>query len=126
KCGGPCPGWAARKSPPREDRAVHDYVCVTVRSQPGEAEAEFAARLSRFWTHMLRDRTADFERVYAETTRFEPAGDRLTRQYLAELGVADLLEGELAAAGLEHEPIDRDDLFSKYEAAPPDWMQIEH
>jgi hypothetical protein len=105
---------------------VDDYVSVTVRSRPAEAEAEFAARLSRFWTHMLRDRPDDFERVYAETTRFEPAGDRLARQYLAELAVANLLESELTAAGLEFEPIDRDDLYSKYEAAPPAWMQIEH
>jgi len=105
---------------------VDDYVCVTVCSQPGEAEADFAARLSRFWTHMLRARPDEFERVYAETTKFERHGDRLARQYLAELGVADLLEQELAAAGLQHQPIDRDDLYSKYEASPPDWMQIEH
>ena len=37
-----------------------------------------------------------------------------------------MLESELAAAGLDHEPIDRDDLYSKYEASPPEWMQIEH
>lgn len=105
---------------------MDDYVCVSVRSRPNEAEAEFAARLSRFWTHLLRDCPDEFARVYAETTRFDAHGDRLGRQYLAELGVADWIETELAAADLDHEPIDRDDLYSKYEAAPPEWMQIEH
>jgi hypothetical protein len=105
---------------------VDEYLCVTVRSRPGEAEADFKARLSSFWTHMLRTRQADFEKVYAETTRFEPDGDRLTRKYLVEGSVATLLERELAAAGVEHAPIDRDDVYTKYEAVPPEWMQIEH
>ena len=46
--------------------------------------------------------------------------------YLAEETVVGVLEPELAAAGLEHDPIDRDDVYSKYEAVSPDWMQIEH
>jgi hypothetical protein len=105
---------------------MDDYVCVTVHSRPGESEADFSARLSRLWTHMLRTLPGEFERVYAETTRFERAGDRLSRKYLAELDVADRLEAEFAEAAVDHEPIDRDDLYSKYEAAPPEWMQIEH
>ncbi len=95
-------------------------------SQPGEAQADFAARLSRFWTHMLRNHPDEFEKVYAETTAFDAKGDRASRQYLVEGGVAGLLEREFAAAGLAHEPIDRDDVYSKYEATPPDWMWIEH
>jgi hypothetical protein len=105
---------------------MDDYLCLTVLSQPAESRADFAARLSRFWTHMLRTHPAEFEKVYAETTAFGAEGDRASRQYLVEQGVADLLEREFAAAELEHEPIDRDDLFSKYEATPPDWMWIEH
>jgi hypothetical protein len=105
---------------------VGDYVCVTIRSRPGETEAEFAARLSRFWSGMLRRRPDDFGRIYAEATEFEEDGDALTRQYLAELAAADWLETELAAAGLDREPIDRDDLYPKYEASGPGWMQIEH
>jgi hypothetical protein len=105
---------------------MDEYVCITVLSRQGEGQADYAARLSRFWTHMLRSRQDDFERVYAETTEFEDAGGRWSRQYLAELGVVDVVEAELKAAGLEHEPIDRDELFSKYEAVPPEWMQIEH
>jgi hypothetical protein len=50
----------------------------------------------------------------------------MTRQYLVEAEVIDLLERELAAVGLAHEPLDRDEVYSKYEAAPPEWMWIEH
>jgi len=105
---------------------VDEYLRLTVLSRPGESQADFAARLSRFWTHMLRQRQDDFEKVYAETTAFEESDQRWSRQYLVEEDVISILEQELAAAGLEHEPIDREDLYSRYEAAPPEWMQIEH
>jgi len=105
---------------------VDEYLCVTLVSEPGEAEADFKARISRFWTHMLRARPDDFEKVYAETVRFEPEGGRLTRKYLVEAGVVPVLEAEFAAAKIGHQPIDPDDLYTKYEAAPPDWFWIEH
>jgi hypothetical protein len=105
---------------------MDDYLCITVVSESSESEADFSARLSRFWTHMLRNHPDDFEKVYAETTAFGDEDGRKSRQYLVEHGVADLLEREFAAARVEHEPIDRDDVYSKYEATPPDWMWIEH
>src|SRR5947209_7000487 len=105
---------------------MDEYLCITVVSHPGESQADFAARLSRFWTHMLRTHPAEFEKVYAETTAFEPRGDSMSRQYLVKEGVADVLEREFAAAGLGHDPLDRDDVYTKYEATPPDWMWIEH
>ena len=105
---------------------MDEYVCITVISKPGESTGEFAARLSQLWTHLLRTWKDDFEKVYAETTSFELKGDRHTRQYLAEADVISLLEAEMRAAGVDFEPIDCDDLYSKYEAAPPHWMQIEH
>jgi hypothetical protein len=105
---------------------MDEYLCITVLSKPNESQPDFSARLSRFWTHMLRTHPAEFEKVYAETTAFGNDGDRMSRQYLVEESVAGLLEREFAAAELEHEPIDRDDVFSKFEAAPPDWMWIEH
>ena len=105
---------------------MDEYVCITVLSRPGEEQSEFAARLSRFWTQMLRQRKADFEKVYAETTVFEECESGWSRQYLAELGVVDLLESEMNAAEIVFEVIDRDELFSKYEAVAPEWMQIEH
>ena len=105
---------------------MDEYVCITVLSKAGESEADFSARLSRFWTHVLRTRKPDFEKVYAETTAFEDNGDQLARQYLAELTVVDLVETELRAARVDFEPIDRDEVYSRYEAVSPEWMQIEH
>lgn len=103
------------------------YLCLTVLSQPGEAAAAFSARLSAFWTGMLRARPDDFEKVYAETTAFEEHGPGvLARQYLVEAVLADLLESELAREGFAFEPIDRDEAYSRYEATSPEWMQIEH
>jgi hypothetical protein len=105
---------------------VNEFVCITVRSASGESEGDFSARLSRFWTHMLRTRLADFEKVYAETTKFELSADCRTRRYAVEESIVELLEGELARAGLAHEAVDRDDVYSKYETVAPEWMQIEH
>ncbi len=105
---------------------MDEYVCITVLSRPGENQNDFAARLSRFWTHMLRNRKTDFERVYAETTEFEPHGNCLSRRYLAQAGVLEVLETEMKSAAVEFVPVDRDEIYSKYEAAPPEWMQIEH
>jgi hypothetical protein len=109
-----------------EELPMDDYLCITVTSKPAEGQSDFAARLSRFWTHMLRTHPAEFARVYAETTAFGAADGKVTRQYLVEQAVAELREREFAAAGIGHEPIDRDDCYSKYEATPPDWMWIEH
>lgn len=103
-----------------------DYLCITVHSRPDEPAAAFSARLSAFWSGMLRHYPDDFERVYAETTKFEEHAGRLSRQYLAEAVVADMLEREFGAADLSFDPLDRMDLYSKYEASPPGWMQIEH
>jgi hypothetical protein len=103
-----------------------DYLCLTVVSLPGEGESAFKSRLSQFWTHMLRNHKDDFEKVYAETVKFGAEGNRVTRQYLVEATVVDLLEREMSTAGIAHEPIDRDDTYSKFEATPPDWMWIEH
>ena len=68
---------------------MDDFVCLTLVSRPGESEAVFSSRLTRFWTHMLRHFPSDFEKVYAETTAFETQGTRLSRQYLAEGEVVD-------------------------------------
>jgi hypothetical protein len=104
---------------------VDEYLLLTVLSHPGEPQADFASRLSRFWTQMLRQRQDDFEKVFAETTSFEEQDGRWSRQYLIEPSVSEVLQRELSQAGLEHEPIG-DDVYSRYEAVPPEWMQIEH
>jgi len=105
---------------------VEDYLCLTVQSQPGESQDAFKSRLSALWSAMLREDQDRFENVYAETVRFEQKNSSLTRQYLIAVEVADEVERRLLEAGIDFLPIDREDLFSKYEAAPPEWMQIEH
>ena len=103
-----------------------DYLCVTVVGKSGESESEFKGRLSEFWTHMLRNRPDDYERVYSESKEFDTHGDRPTRQYIAEAGVMRLLTAELTVAGLDFLPVDEDEIYSKYEASSSDWFQIEH
>lgn len=103
-----------------------EYLCLTVQSRPGELESDFKSRLSQFWTGMLRNFPDQFEKVYAETVDFESDNTQLSRQYLFEATVADLLEVEMRKASVDHEPIDRDEVYSKYEATPPEWMWIEH
>lgn len=105
---------------------MEEFICITILSQVEEEEASFKARLSQFWTQMLRSRKEDFEKVFAESTEFEEDEGALARQYLVEEEVVDILEQELKNAGLDYEPIDREERFSRYEAAPPEWMQIEH
>ena len=105
---------------------MEDYVCVTVRGTPGEAEAALKSRLTAFWTHMLRARPDDYEKVYAEATAFEASAGTVTREYMVQAdGVAALL-AELTAAGLAHDAPDEDETYSKYEATSPDWFQLEH
>jgi hypothetical protein len=110
----------------QEDGVVDEFVCLTVRSAAGEAAGDFSALLSRFWTHMLRSRPDEFESVYAETTAFENEDGRLTRKYALKEDVLTLLETELTSAGVEFEPVDRSEVYTKYETAAPEWMQIEH
>ena len=105
---------------------MDEYVSLTVKSQPGEGADHFNKRLITFWTHVIRTRSDEYEQVYAETTRFDPCGERLTRQYLVGADVADVVTAELTAAGIDHDPVDPDDLYSKYEATPPQWFQIPH
>ena len=106
--------------------SVENLVCITVVSRGRESPAEFSTRLTQFWTLMLRETEADFEKIFAESTQFETMGEKLGRQYLVETDVVAVLEIRLKSAGFTFEPVDSDELYSKYEASPPDWMQIEH
>jgi hypothetical protein len=105
---------------------LDEYVCVTVRSRANEPADEFNKRLIAFWSGMLRGRKDQYDRVHAETSRFGSANDQLTRQYLVGADVADVLADELSSAEIDHEPIDAADLYSKYEATPPEWFQSPH
>ncbi len=103
-----------------------EYLCVTILAKPGEAESAFKTRISEFWSAMVRGNPDLFERVYAETTQFEPHDGRLSRKYLVEADAAVAVTASMTAAGLAFLTVDPDDLYTKYEAAPPDWFWIEH
>ena len=94
--------------------------------RPANPKPRSSLRLSTFWTQHAAQPRGRLRTVYAETTAFEADADTLTRQYLVEAEIADILEREFAAAGVGHDPIDRDEVYSKYEATPPEWMWIEH
>ena len=110
----------------RQGLQVDDHICVVVRSKSNEPADEFKKRLIAFWSTVIRARPDDYKRVYAESAKPEAEGLVLVRKYLVEAEVADILEMELTNSGLEYHPIDRDDLYSKYEAAQPEWFQIPH
>jgi hypothetical protein len=103
-----------------------EYLCVTIMARPGEAESAFKTRISELWSSLVRGNPDLFERVYAETTAFERHHDRLTCKYLVEADAAEAVCAAITRANLDVLPLDPDDLYTKYEAAPPDWFWIEH
>jgi hypothetical protein len=105
---------------------MDEYLCLTLVGKPGEPEPAFKSRLVAFWTHMIRGRPDDYEKVYSEATEFETEGGKVARRYMVEPGVVPVLAAELAAQGVDHLPVDPDDLYSKAEASSSDWFQIEH
>lgn len=105
---------------------MDEYLCLTAWSRDGESESEFKARLSAFWTRMLREQEAIFEKVYAEKTEFEHKASRLGRTCLVEADAAERVADLARSSGLAVDPIDLDDVYSKYEATPPEWFWIEH
>ena len=103
-----------------------EYLRLTLHGRPGEPEAAFKGRLVEFWTHMLRTQPDLYERVYAEATAFEPAGDGVGRDYMVEPGAADAVVAVAAACELDCAAVDPDDLYSRNEASGRDWFQIPH
>ncbi len=103
-----------------------EYVCLTLLAQPLETESAFKSRLTVFWTHMLRNKPDDYERVYAEATRYGVASGCVTRQYMVDVDAVTAVTAELTASGITFAPVDADDTYTKYEATSPDWFQIEH
>ena len=103
-----------------------NYVCVTLASKAGETEAAFQTRLYAFWTHVLRTKPDDYEKVYAEASRFENQNGCATRQYFVAADGINNFVALFLQQGIDFQPIDANDLYSKYEATSPDWFQIEH
>jgi hypothetical protein len=102
-----------------------EYVCLTLLGHAGESHGAFQSRLYAFWTHILRTRPDDYEKVYSEAVEFEDDADRPARRYMVEPGVVDALAAELDTQGVAYHPVDRDDLYSKAEASSSEWFQIE-
>lgn len=105
---------------------MDEFVCLTLLAKPGESEAAFKARLVAFWTHLLRTRPDDYEAVYSEAVAFEDEAGRVARRYMIAPAAGAVLAAELTAAGLDHLPVDVDDLYSKAEASSREWFQIDH
>lgn len=103
-----------------------EYLCLTLFAAADETEAAFKTRLTAFWTHMLRNKPDDYEKVYAEATRFGTTDGHVSRQYMVEADAIDAVTAELSANGVAFSPVDPDDTYTKYEATPSDWFQIEH
>jgi hypothetical protein len=103
-----------------------EYVCVSVPGHRDETEAAFRARLTQFWTHMVRTLPEVYESVYAEATAFGQAAGTLTREYMMTPDAYAVIGQELIAQGFAAPTADEDELYTKYEATPPDWFWLEH
>ena len=103
-----------------------EYLCLTILANDGETEPAYKTRISAFWSTIVRGNPDLFERVYAETTAFELEKGLLSRKYLVEACAAGEVVAAMTAFGLATLPLDPDDLYTKYEAAPPEWFWIEH
>ncbi|MCS7023012.1 MAG: hypothetical protein NZU63_14430 [Gemmataceae bacterium] len=103
-----------------------EYVCLTLLAEPDESPEAFQGRLTQLWTAVLRQRPDLYEQVIAEAVTFNQHADRLARQYLVALDAIDELLQEIQRQRMAFAPVDRDDLYSRYEASGPEWFQIEH
>ncbi len=105
---------------------MQEYLLIEVSSEINEVAAAFSQRLSKFWTQVLRNTPDDFEKVYAESSKFETGANLLTRKYAILPEFTVLLKTLLENEGFSTSSIDPDDLYSGYEITSPDWMHIEH
>ena len=103
-----------------------EYLCLTIVARYGESEPAFKTRISEFWSGIVRGNPDLFEKVYAETSAFEIHDKKPSRKYLVEAIAAGEVVQTMTAVGMDCLPLDSDDLYTKYEAAPPDWFWIEH
>jgi hypothetical protein len=105
---------------------MDEFVCATLLSRTDEPRDAFHLRLAGFWTHMLRTFPDEYARVYAESSESELRLNRIARKYLVGAEIVPLLEQQLSSMGVDHDPMDEDDLYSKFEATPPEWFQVPH
>ncbi|MFM8274849.1 MAG: hypothetical protein ACKODX_21305 [Gemmata sp.] len=105
---------------------MSEYLCLTVLAAAGETEGGFKARLTAFWSHLIRTKPALYDAVYAESAAFGATGGRVSRQYIVEEDAAEAVAEALNAAGVDAPPPDPDDTYTRYEASGTEWFQIAH
>jgi len=106
---------------------LDEFLCLTLLANVAESETAFKARLTAFWTHMLRHQPSLYEQVYSEASKFDIEDGRLRRQYMIRPEVVGDLTNELTAQEVHFLEVDESELYSKAEAASsPDWFQIDH
>ena len=103
-----------------------EYLCLTLLANADESEAAFKARLTAAWTQLLRSDKDTYDAVYSEAKAFERTKGVVSRSYMVAAEAADAVAAALTTAGVQVAEVDPDDVYSKYEAAPPDWFWIEH
>jgi spore coat polysaccharide biosynthesis protein SpsF (cytidylyltransferase family) len=103
-----------------------EYVCLTLLAEEQESREAFQARLTQLWTEVLRQQPQVYEQVYAEAVEFSQHQGRWARQYMVALDAVDALLEEVSRRKIAFAPVDREDLYSRYEASGPEWYQIEH
>jgi hypothetical protein len=103
-----------------------EYLCLTLLANPGEPEAAFKARLTAFWTLLLRTQPDTYKAVFAEAKHFDTTDGRPSRAYMVEVGVVDAVVAALVASGVSALVPDPDDTYTKYEASGSEWFQIPH
>ena len=89
---------------------MDEFACIRVGSRSKESSAEFNSRLIAFWSGVIRANPDAYALVCAESSRFEPEGDFITRRYLVAEPALAAIEQMLTSSGLEFHPVDRDEV----------------
>lgn len=110
----------------RGGKYLEEFQGIVLSGDTNEKEAHFSARLTNFWTKILRGYPEQFEAIYAESSEFGTRNGKPTRQYAVDPAVVLFLREQLEEAGIDLLPVDPDDTYTRYEAVAPEWWQIEH
>jgi hypothetical protein len=103
-----------------------EYLCLTLIANAGEAETAFKARLTAFWTQLLRTAPDTYEAVFAEAKTSGVTDGKVSREYMVEADAAEAVSSALTTNGIAALPLNPDDVYSKYEASGSEWFQIPH
>lgn len=105
---------------------MDEYLCLTLLGNAGEGEPAFKARLTAFWTLLLRGQPDVYESVFAEARAFGSDAGRVSRAYMIEASAVRAVHDAARAAGVDVLEFDETDVYTKYEASGSDWFQLAH